>query len=262
MIDLLNLKRPLVIFDLETTGISVKEDRIVELGALTIHPNGAEEAYSTLVNPEIPIPLEASKVNGISDEDVAAAPTFKDLTEELFELFYNRDLAGYNCMKFDIPLLQNEFYRAGTPIVLETANVIDAMVIFKHYEKHRLQDAVRFYCGHEIEDAHEALGDVYTTREVIRAQLKKYNLPRDILALSGALQPRGCIDKRGKLKMVNGVPCVTFGQHKGLPINKLPLDYLHWIIREKVIPDCEEVVKGAIQGHKKLSVGQIKSKAE
>jgi DNA polymerase-3 subunit epsilon len=262
MIDLLNLQRPLVIFDLETTGINVKEDRVIELAALTIYPNGVEEDYSTLVNPEMPIPLGASKVNGISDEDVKDAPTFKELSEELFELFYNVDLAGYNCEKFDIPLLQNEFYRAGTAIILATSNVVDAMNIFKYYEKHRLQDAVRFYCGHEIKDAHEALGDVYATREVIHAQLKRYNLPRDVSAISSSLQPRGCIDKGGKLKMVNDVPCLTFGKHVGMPINKLPLDYLHWLIREKVIPDCNAVIQGAIQGHQKLSLRHTKSRTE
>ena len=250
MINLLNLKRPLVVFDLETTGVNVKKDRIVELAAWRLHPSGKEDKYTTLVNPEMPIPAPAAAVHKITDEEVAEAPTFAELSQELFDLFYNCDLGGYNCIKFDIPLLQNEFDRVGVSIDLGASYVIDAMRIFKHFEKHTLADAVKFYTGRPIADAHEAMADVKATVDVIAGQLFRYQLPLTVGEIAGALRPPGAIDEAGKLKMVNDVPTIVFGKHAGTPLKELDQGYIHWLIREKVIPDQIDLLKESLKKKK------------
>ena len=247
MIDLLKLTRSLVVFDLETTGVNVKEDRIVEIAALIIYPDGTTDAYQTLVNPEIPIPRAASNVHNIFDDDVKEAPTFAELSEELFNLFYNVDLGGYNCIKFDIPLLQNEFTRANVPVELEAAFVIDAMQIFRHYQKYTLAGAVEFYCGHAIKDAHEDMADVDATVEVIKSQLIRYKLPSVVSQIPEALRPPGSIDPDGKLRMINDEPTITFGKHAGTPLRELETGYIHWLIRQKVIPGQIDLLKANLK---------------
>jgi DNA polymerase-3 subunit epsilon len=245
------LKRPLIIFDLETTGTSPKKDRVVEIAALKIYPDQSEEEFESLVNPEMPIPEPASRVHGITDEIVSSAPTLAELGEEILEFFYDCDYAGFNCAKFDVPLLQNECDRVGIPLNLEAGHIVDAFLIFKHYERHTLTDAFRFYVGGEIENAHEAMADVRATWEVIEGQVKRYRLPWDAAEISGSLKPPGALDDDGKLREIDGVPTLMFGKHKDTPLDKVPKSYVSWLLRKQVMPSASHILEARLRPPKK-----------
>ena len=186
----LQLVRPLTVFDLETTGVNVEEDRAIEIAALRIEPSGAFASHSRRVNPGRLIPAEATAVHGITDEDVAHEPSFRDIAPRLARFLDGCDLAGFNVGRFDIPLLEAEFRRAEVAFSMEGRRVVDAQGIFHHYEPRDLAAAVRFYTESDIEDAHSARGDLVSTLYVLRGQLDRYaDLPRDVAALD-ELAPR------------------------------------------------------------------------
>jgi DNA polymerase-3 subunit epsilon len=170
----LNLTRPLAFFDLETTGTDVGKDRIVEISVIKILPDSREEIFNKKINPTIPIPPETTKIHGISDEDVKEAPTFKDIAGELLNFLKNCDLAGYNCLKFDVPLLAEEFYRADVDFEVKNRKVIDVQNIFHKMEQRTLQAAYRFYCNKELTNAHSAEADTRATLDVLKAQVERY----------------------------------------------------------------------------------------
>ena len=171
----LNLNKPICFFDLETTGINISKDRVVEISILKVFPNGKEESYTKLVNPTIPIPPEVTKVHRISDADVADAPTFKEIAKEVHALIKDSDLGGFNSNRFDIPLLAEEMLRAEVDFDMKNRVAVDVQTIFHKMEQRTLSAAYKFYCGKHLDDAHSAEADTKATYEVLKAQLSRYD---------------------------------------------------------------------------------------
>lgn len=214
----LNLKRPIVFFDLETTGVDVVKDRIVEICLLKIHPNGEEETHTWLVNPERKIPAEVIAVHGITNEAVADKPMFKDLAKRVYDLVKDADLAGYNSNKFDIPMLAEEFLRAGIDFDMGKRVAVDVQNIFHRMEQRTLAAAYKFYCKEELTDAHSAAADVRATYEVLKAQLDRYpeDLQNDINYLSAFSNRQNVADFAGFIAYNDeGNEFFTFGKYKG-----------------------------------------------
>ncbi|MGF1926026.1 MAG: exonuclease domain-containing protein, partial [Bacteroidia bacterium] len=170
----LNLKRPLAFFDLEATGINVGADRIVEIAILKAMPDGTEEIKTMRINPEMPIPLASSLIHGIYDEDIVSEPTFKQVAKDIATFIGDADLAGYNSNKFDIPMLLEEFLRAGVDFNMAGRKFVDVQNIFHQMEQRTLKAAYKFYCGEEIINAHSAEADIKATYHVLLAQLDRY----------------------------------------------------------------------------------------
>ena len=188
----LKLEKPIVFFDLETTGLQVAKDRIVEISILKILPNGNKESKTWLVNPTIPIPAETTAIHGISDDKVANEPTFKELAPEIATLIKNCDLAGYNSNRFDIPLLAEEFLRAEVEFSMDGRKAVDVQNIFHKLEQRTLVAAYKFYCDKDLTNAHSAEADTTATYEVLLAQLDKYDeIENDINFLSDFSQRGG-----------------------------------------------------------------------
>ena len=170
----LNLKNSIAFFDLEATGTNVSTDRIVEISIVKLNPDGGQQIYTRRVNPGVPIPLEASLIHGLYDKDLKNEPYFKDLAQEVFQFIGMSDLAGFNVLKYDIPLLVEEFLRSGIDFDLEKRNLLDAQKIFHLMEKRNLSSAYKFYCGKKLENAHSAEADTLATVDVFRAQMERY----------------------------------------------------------------------------------------
>ncbi|GAB6009818.1 exonuclease domain-containing protein [Dysgonomonas reticulitermitis] len=214
----LNLKNPLIFFDLETTGTDTIHDRIVEISYLKVHPNGKEEVKTKRINPEMPIPPSASAIHGISDDDVKDCPTFKQIAKSLAVQMEGCDLAGFNSSRFDIPLLAEEFLRAGVDIDFSKRKMIDVQIIFHKKEQRTLEAAYRFYCDKNLTDAHSAEADTLATYEVLKAQLDKYSdLENDIEKLASEFSFfNDNVDLAGRIiKNENGIEVFNFGKHKG-----------------------------------------------
>ncbi len=218
----LNLKNPIIFFDLETTGVDVAKDRIVELCYIKVFPNGNEESKTMRLNPERPIPAQASEVNGIYDEDVKDCPTFKEVAQELKQAFTGCDLAGFNSNRFDIPLLVEEFLRAGiTDLDFTKVKMVDVQNIYHKLERRTLIAAYKYYCGKDLENAHSADADTRATLEVLEAQLDKYPdvLQNDISFLAEYSTMNRNVDFAGRMVYdENGVPVFNFGKYKGKPV--------------------------------------------
>ena len=181
----LKLTKPIVFFDLETTGINIGKDRIVEISLLKIFPNGNKESKTWLVNPEIEIPKEVSAIHGITNEKVVTEPTFKELAETINTMISDSDLAGFNSNRFDIPLLAEEFLRVGIDFDMNTRKAIDVQVIFHKKEQRTLSAGYKFYCDKILEDAHSAEADTNATYEILKAQIDRYDdIENSVAALS------------------------------------------------------------------------------
>ena len=231
----LSLTRPLVVFDLETTGINIQRDRIVEISMLKAFPNGDEELRTYRVNPTIPIPREASEIHGIYDKDVADKPTFKDLAKEIEHFLHLCDFGGFNSNKFDFPLLVEEFYRAEIEIDIENRKFIDVQLIFHTMEPRNLSAAYRFYCNQTLEDAHSAEADTIATWNILKAQLDRYpQLPNDVKGLHEFSGQGNNVDLAGRLVFdKNKVPVFNFGKHRGKPVTwvlKQEPSYYNWMM--------------------------------
>lgn len=217
----LNLKNPLIFFDLETTGTDTVHDRIVEISYLKVYPNGKEEIKTKRINPGIPIPPGATAIHGISDEDVKDCPTFKQIAKSLADQMEGCDLAGFNSSRFDIPLLAEEFLRAEVDIDFSRRKMIDVQIIFHRKEQRTLEAAYRFYCNKELTDAHSAEADTMATYEVLKAQLDRYSdLENDIEKLATEYSSfNNNVDLAGRIiKNENGIEIFNFGKHKGKPV--------------------------------------------
>ena len=231
----LNLRRPLVIFDLETTGVNVSKDKIVEISILKVFPNGNKELKTWLVNPEMPIPPQTTAVHGITDDKVANEPTFKQLSKSIYEMIKGSDLAGFNSDRFDIPLLAEEMLRAEIDVDFKKFLTVDVQTIFHKMEKRNLSAAYKFYCGKELENAHSAEADTTATYEVLKAQIEKYDdLENDITTLSAFSTRRKSVDFAGFILVDDdGDPSFSFGKHKGRKVNEI-LDkepgYFSWLL--------------------------------
>lgn len=213
----LNLKKPIIFFDLETTGTNITADRIVEISIIRLEPNGTEIEKTRRINPEMPIPAEATAVHHITDADVAACPTFKQIAKSLAELFKGCDIAGYNSNKFDIPMLDEEFHRAQIDFDFSKARFIDVQTIFHKKEQRTLVAAYRFYCDKDLTEAHSANADTRATLEVLKAQLDRYpDLPNDMQALSDFSSKNKNVDLMGRLIYNDkGEEIINFGKYKG-----------------------------------------------
>jgi len=231
----LNLANPLVFFDLETTGVNICKDRIVEISYLKISPNGKEEGKTRRINPEMPIPPEATAIHGITDEDVKNCPTFKEIAKSLASQIEGCDLAGFNSNRFDIPLLAEEFLRANVNIDLSKRKFVDVQTIFHKMEQRTLQAAYKFYCDKELADAHSAEADTKATYEVLKAQLDRYpDLKNDVKFLSEYSSFTNNVDFAGRMIYNDkGEEVINFGKYKGRLVTEvLQTDpgYYAWII--------------------------------
>lgn len=251
----LQLDRPLVAFDLETTGTAVDRDRIVEIAMVRVEPDGSRRTFRSLVNPQMPIPPGASKVHGITDADVAEAPILAAIAPEIIALLDGADLAGYNSIFFDAPLLENDLRRAGCDMTLEGRRHLDACTIFKRMEPRTLTAAYAKYCGKELTDAHSALADVEATLEVLDAQVAHYaDLPADAAGLHAFCNPdEGLrVDRNGKfLWGEDGRAYFTFGKYKGMSLEQVKAEnagYLEWMLGKDFGPDVMAILREALEG--------------
>ncbi|WP_435137916.1 exonuclease domain-containing protein [Formosa sp. A9] len=221
----LNLKKPICFFDLETTGVNISKDRIVEIAILKVYPDGKEEATTWLVNPEMKIPKEVSDIHGITDADVANAPTFKALAKDIYNIIKDSDLAGFNSNRFDIPLLAEEMLRADVDFDMKSTLAIDVQTIFHKMEQRTLSAAYKFYCNKDLENAHSAAADTYATYEVLKAQVDKYEeLENNAKFLSEFSSRKQFADFAGFIIYNKaGEECFSFGKHK----NKKVVDVLN-----------------------------------
>lgn len=233
----LTLERPLVILDIEATGDQINKDRIVEIGMIKLDVDGKETTFEKKINPEIPIPLNISEIHGIYDLDIKNCPTFKELAPEILSFMEGCDLGGFNSNKFDIPMLEEEFLRAGIDSKMEEKKLVDIQNIFHKMEKRTLEAAYQFYCQKKLIDAHTALADAKATLEVLKAQTLKYNeLENNISFLSDFSKiNQSSVDYAGRIALdQNKEPIINFGKHKGkkvMDVFKKEPGYYAWIMR-------------------------------
>ncbi len=250
----LKLTRPLAFFDLETTGIDAGSDRIVEICILKEFPDGRQESLVERLNPERPIPGEATAVHGISDHDVRDCPRFRDRAGVYLAMLEGADLAGYNVQRFDIPLLRRELRDAGLDLPMAGVRVVDAMTIYHRKERRDLSAAVRFFLGREPEGAHSARGDVAATAEVLDAQLARYDdLPDTVEALEAWCNPvhPDAVDRSGKFLWKEQKIVFTFGKYRDrtlVSVCESNRGYLEWVLRSDFPEDSKKVVQAALGG--------------
>jgi DNA polymerase-3 subunit epsilon len=231
----LNLKKPICFFDLETTGINVATDRIVEIAILKVYPNGNKESHTWRVNPTIPIPAKVSEIHGITDEMVANEPTFKELASKVYALIKDSDLGGFNSNRFDIPLLAEELLRAEVDFDMKKAMSVDVQTIFHKMEKRTLEAAYKFYCNKDLTDAHSAAADTNATYEVLKSQLDRYdNLENDVAFLSEFSAHRNFADFAGFIAYnKKGEEIFSFGKYKGKLVTEImekDSGYFGWLL--------------------------------
>ncbi len=231
----LNLKNPIVFFDLETTGLNISNDRIVEISYLKVFPDGHEESKTYRVNPEMPIPKQTSEIHGIYEEDIKDAPTFGELAKTIAKDIEGCDLAGYNSNKFDIPVLAEEMIRADVDIDFKKRKFVDVQIIFLKKEPRTLGAAYRFFCDKDLVDAHSAEADTRATYEILQAQLDKYpDLENDISKLSEFSSHNKNADFAGRIIYdADGDECFNFGKYKGKKVTAVfekDPGYYGWMI--------------------------------
>lgn len=233
----LTLKRPLLFFDIEATGLDTSRDRIVELSYIKVNPDGSEEAKTLRFNPTIPISAEATAVNGITNEDVAHCPTFADKAAELAQTFSGCDIAGYNSNHFDVPMLVEEFIRTGVDFDATSCNLVDVQGIYHKMEKRTLAAAYRFYCHKDLENAHTAMADTRATLEVLRAQLEHYGdqIPHTVEGLAEFSRFNKNIDLAGRIILDDkDIPVFNFGKHRGRSVEwvvKNEPGFISWMLQ-------------------------------
>ena len=230
----LKLHKPLCVFDLETTGVQVAKDRIVEISILKVNPDASRESKTWLVNPGMPIPPETSAIHGITDEKVKDAPTFKEIASKVMDMIAGTDLGGFNSNRFDVPLLAEELLRAGFDFDLSKFKLVDAQTIFHKMEPRNLTAAYQFYCKKELFNAHSAEADVFATFEVLDAQVGHYDdLPNDIASLSEISSHHKFADLAGFIAFdKEDKEIFTFGKYKGQRVKEVfqkDLGYYGWI---------------------------------
>ncbi len=244
----LNLRNSIAFFDLEATGTNISTDRIVEISIVKLKIDGGQEIYTRKVNPGVPIPLEASLIHGLYDKDVKNEPLFKDIAKEVFQFIGQSDLSGFNVLKYDIPLLVEEFLRSGIEFDLDKRNLLDAQKIFHLMEKRNLTAAYKFYCGKTLENAHSAEADTFATMDVFRAQVERY-IGEEAIDLQGNklgvfendmkkihdLVNEKMVDLAGRFVFNSqGEEVFNFGKHKGKPIEQVFKEepgYYDWMMR-------------------------------
>ncbi len=266
----LNLTRPIAFFDLETTGVNVSSDRIVEISILKILGNGTKEVKTKRINPGIPIPKQSSEIHGIYDNDVANEPTFKSIAKSLSTFLDDCDLGGYNSNRFDVPILVEEFMRAEVDFDLKNRRLIDVQNIFHLMEQRTLKAAYKFYCGKEIINAHSAQADIEATYEVFLSQLEKYDgveyedkkgnkfipVKNDMQAIHDFTNMNNNADLAGRIIFNDkGVEVFNFGKHAGKPVEQVLRDeqsYYSWMMNgdfplytKRVLKEIKERMQAA-----------------
>jgi DNA polymerase-3 subunit epsilon len=250
----LQLDRPLVVFDLEATGLNKRTDRVVAIALVRYEPSGRIEQVNYLLNPGIPIPEETTAIHGITDADVAGAPSFAEMAEILAGHFGGADLAGYNILGYDIPLLTEEFARASRPFSLEGRRILDAQRIFFRNEPRDLSAALRYYCGDDHANSHDALGDVLATIRVLDGQFRKYpGLPAEMDALNEYCDPRdpAWVDRAGRLKWARSEIVFNFGKFQGQSLRdtvSADPNFITWLLRSDFPDDTKQIVRDAVNG--------------
>ena len=231
----LTLKRPIIFFDLETTGTDNAKDRIVELAFIKLLPDGKREKYVKRINPGMPIPPQVTLIHGISDEDVKNCPPFKQIAHELYEWMRGCDLGGYNSSKFDLPLLAEEFLRAGVNVDFTERNMIDVQQIFFKMEARTLSAAYAFYCNKQLDNAHSAEADILATIEVLDAQLERYtDIGSDVPTLHQFTHDEQYVDYARRIVMKDGHPVFNFGKYKGKKVEEVfttEPQYYDWMMQ-------------------------------
>jgi DNA polymerase III subunit epsilon len=231
----LSLKKPIVFFDLETTGIDVVKDRIVEISLLKVSPDGKEETKTMRINPEMPIPPHVTEIHGISDEDVKNEPTFNTVAKDVAKYIEGCDLAGYNSNKFDIPLLAEEFLRVGVDFDMKKSRFVDVQVIFHKMEQRTLSAAYKFYCEKNLDNAHSAEADTKATYEILKAQIDRYNdITNDVEELSKVSSHNKNADFAGRIIFNDKDQEVfNFGKYKGQTVESVlekDQGYFSWML--------------------------------
>lgn len=243
----LKLKRPIVFIDIETTGVNVPSDRIVELSLLKITPGGREQWMNSLVNPGMPIPPKTTAIHGISDDDVKNAPPFRELARNIAAFLEGCDLAGYNAIKFDIPLLAEEFLRSGIEFDFRKRKYVDVQVIFHKKEQRTLAAAYLFYCKKELENAHTAQADTQATYDILKAQLDRYtDLENDIEKLATFSAYNNNVDFAGRIiRDEKDTEIFNFGKYKGKPVAEVFRDdpsYYSWMMNGDFALDTKRII--------------------
>ncbi len=250
---MLTLDKPLIVFDIESTGVSPRKDRIIELAAIKVLPDGTEESKCWLLNPTVSIPPETTAIHGISDEIVANCPTFADKAAEIFAFFKGCDLSGFNADRFDIPCLEEEFARVGMNFAPSQRRHVDVQRIYHRMEPRDLSAAVRFYLGRDHAGAHGAEADTRATLEVLKAQMARYEeLPKTTAEMDEFLVPHDPLnaDRMGMLRWKNGELTVNFGKKKGTSLKSLLLNepnYLKWIVKGDFDTEVRMIVKDLLE---------------
>lgn len=243
----LNLKNPLIFFDVETTGLNVSKDKIIELSYIKVYPNGTEESNTVRINPGFPIPAESSAIHHITDEDVKDCPMFKQVARILEKVFEGCDIAGFNSNRFDIPILVEEFLNAGVSINFSKRKFVDVQTIFHKMEQRTLSAAYKFYCHKELDSAHSACADTRATYEVLKAQLDMYpSLVNDIEFLSKFSSQTRNVDFAGRIVYNdNNVEVFNFGKYKGQPVEEIlkkDVGYYGWIMQGDFPQNTKNVI--------------------
>lgn len=244
----LNLQNPILFFDIESTGLNVATDRIVEISALKVMPNGDQEIKTRRINPTIPIPAEAQAIHGISDEDVKDCPTFNQIAKSMAQWMKGCDIAGYNSIKFDIPLLAEEFLRAGVDFDFRKRKLVDVQNIFHKMEQRTLSAAYRFYCQKELENAHSAEADTVATYEILLAQLERYpnELKNDIEFLANFSTRSKIADYAGRMAYnEKGEVVFNFGKHRGKKVAdvlRAEPSYYNWMMDGDFTQDTKKIL--------------------
>ena len=231
----LNLTKPICFFDLETTGVNISKDRVVEISILKVFPNGTEESKTWLVNPEMVIPNEVIAIHGITNEKVANEPIFKEIAKEVHNMIKDSDLGGFNSNRFDIPLLAEEMLRADLDFDMKNRVAVDVQTIFHKMEQRTLSAAYKFYCNESLDDAHSAEADTKATYEVLKAQIHKYDLlENDTKFLAEFSSRKKLADFAGFINYnKKGEECFSFGKHKGKLVTEVlekEPGYFGWLL--------------------------------
>jgi len=251
----MKLSKPLVALDLETTGTWVEKDRIVEIGMIKISPDGSRQSYIKRVNPGMPIPPNVTRITNIADDDVRDKPPFKDIAKEAIDFIGDSDLAGFNILRFDLPLLEREFYAAGISFSWRDREIYDAQKIYHIHEKRDLMAAYLLYCGKKLEGAHSALNDAEAAADILGAQVKRYgDEGKGVVSLRDVDYERSSeyFDKDRKFCWWNGDLYPTFGKYgkkKHLKdLVKADRKYLEWVAGADFSDEVKAMVKNALEG--------------
>jgi len=257
----LNLTKPIVFIDLETTGLMIGRDHIIQIGMIKILPNGVEQTYNQLINPGVTIPENITQLTGISNADVSLSPKFNEVAEEIKDFIGDSDLGGYNSNKFDIPLLVEEFLRCNIDFSITGRNLVDVQNIFHKMEQRNLVAAYRFYCHKELDNAHSADADIRATVEVLKSQLDMYKdiyykdangviskpIQNDMHTLATFSKANNWVDLVGHIYYnENLVPCFNFGKHKGKAVSevfKIEPSYYNWMMNADFPLSTKQVIK-------------------